>query len=76
MYAVNAIYDGAKILTEEPITVKGRYEVVIAFTKPLDKEDTSYISKYSGIWNEDDLNSALSIVNERENFSLGRYDIS
>jgi hypothetical protein len=28
------------------------------------------------MWNNDDLNSALSVVNEREKFSLGRNDIS
>jgi hypothetical protein len=75
MYAINAIYDGTKILTEEPITVKGRYEIVIAFTKPLDNQNANEILKYSGIWDDDDLNSALSIVNERKNFSMSRYDI-
>jgi hypothetical protein len=75
MYAINAIYDGTKILTEEPITVKGRYEIVIAFTKPLDNQNANEILKYSGTWDDDDLNSALSIVNERKNFSMSRYDI-
>jgi hypothetical protein len=75
MYAINAIYDGTKILTEEPITVKGRYEIVIAFTKPLDNQNANEILKYSGTWDDEDLNSALSVVNERKNFSMSRYDI-
>jgi hypothetical protein len=76
MYAVNAVYDGTKILTEEPISVKGRYEVIITFTKPLANDDQDDILKYFGMWNNDDLNSTLSVVNEREKFSLGRNDIS
>jgi hypothetical protein len=76
MYAVNAVYDGTKILTEKPISVKGRYEVIITFTKPLENDNQDDILKYFGMWNEYDLNSALSVVNERENFSLGRNDIS
>jgi hypothetical protein len=76
MYAVNAIYDGTRILTEEPISVKGRYEVIITFTKPLTNYDQDDILKYFGMWSNDDLNSALSVVNEREKFSLGRNDIS
>jgi len=76
MYAVNAVYDGKKILTEEPISVKGRYEVIITFTKPLENDNQDDILKYFGMWNNDDLNSALSVVNEREKFSLGRNDIS
>jgi hypothetical protein len=75
MYAINAIYDGTKILTEEPITVKGRYEIVIAFIKPLDNQNANEILKYSGTWDDEDLNSALSVVNERKNFSMSRYDI-
>jgi len=75
MYAVNAIYDGTKILTEDPISVKGRYEVIITFTKPLANDDRDDILKYFGMWSKDDLNSALSVVNEREKFSLGRNDI-
>jgi hypothetical protein len=76
MYAVNAVYDGTKILTEEPISVKGRYEVIITFTKPLADEKQDDILKYFGMWDNDDLNSALSVVNERETFSIGRNDIS
>jgi len=76
MYAVNAVYDGTKILMEEPISVKGRYEVIITFTKPLANDDQDDILKYFGMWSNDDLNSVLSVVNEREKFSLGRNDIS
>ncbi|MDR2583931.1 MAG: hypothetical protein LBC75_10670 [Fibromonadaceae bacterium] len=76
MYAVNAVYDGTRILTDEPISVKGRYEVIVTFTKPLTNDDQDDILNYFGMWNNDDLNSALSVVNEREKFSLGRNDIS
>jgi len=71
MYAVNAVYDGTRILTEEPISVKGRYEVIVTFTKPLANDSQDDILKYFGMWNNDDLNSVLSVVNEREKFSLG-----
>jgi len=76
MYAVNAVYDGTKILTEEPISVKGRYEVIVTFTKQLENDDQDDILSYFGMWNNDDLNSVLSVVDEREKFSLGRNDIS
>jgi len=70
MYAVNAVYDGKKILTDEPISVKGRYEVIVTFTKQLENDDQDDILKYFGMWNNDDLNSVMSVVNERERHHL------
>ena len=35
MYAVEAIYDGISFKPKQPIFVKGQYEVIITFTKPV-----------------------------------------
>ena len=43
MQVIKAIFDGANILPQQPIPIKGRYEVVITFldeVKSIDKEDT------------------------------------
>jgi len=39
MYAVNAVYDGTKILAVEPISVEGRYEVVVTFLRKINSEN-------------------------------------
>ena len=38
MQAIRAIYDGVNFKPKQPIPVKGKYEVVIAFVEPL-KDD-------------------------------------
>jgi len=38
MEAINAIYDGSTNRLLEPVPVRGRYEVVITFTKPISEE--------------------------------------
>ena len=35
MYAIKAIYDGTNFKPTQPITVRGQYEVVIAFIEPI-----------------------------------------
>ena len=37
MYAVKAIYDGANFKPQQPISVNGKYEVVITFLEPLNE---------------------------------------
>jgi len=39
MYAVNAVYDGTKILAVEPISVEGCYEVVVTFLRKINSEN-------------------------------------
>ena len=41
MQAIKAIYDGANFMPKQPIPVKGKYEVVITFVKPIVR-DTEY----------------------------------
>ena len=36
MQAIKAIYDGANFTPQQPIPVKGKYEVVITFIAPMD----------------------------------------
>ena len=35
MQAIKAIYDGVNFMPQQPIPVKGRYEVIITFIEPL-----------------------------------------
>ena len=75
--AINAIFDGNYFKPIEPIPVKGKYEVVITFTKPIDTEDSKQqrILKYFGTWDENDLKAINEIVEERINFSMDRDNI-
>ena len=41
MYAVKAIYDGVSFKPRQPISVSGKYEVVITFLEPLREEITN-----------------------------------
>ncbi|MCL1994466.1 MAG: hypothetical protein FWG66_16100 [Spirochaetes bacterium] len=66
MFAIKAIYDGNGFKFEEPIPVKGKYEVIIAFTKPIEKTQEK-ILEYFNTWDEDDVNSVAEIMNERGN---------
>jgi hypothetical protein len=74
MYAVKAIYDGHNFKLDESVPVKGKYEVIIAFTKPVEK-DQENILKFFGTWDEDDVNCMEEIIKERKFFSLGRTEI-
>jgi hypothetical protein len=74
MYATKAIYDGNYFKFEEPVPIKGKYEVVITFTKELEKTQEN-ILKYFNSWNKDDVDCITEIMNEREQFSLGRMEI-
>jgi len=87
MEAINAIYDGNIFKPLEPIPVKGKYEVVITFTKALDETEESdaeieakiqRMLKFCGTWSDEDVELMEEIVRERENFSKGReeYDFS
>lgn len=75
MYAMKAIYDGNIFKLDEPVPVKGEYEVIITFTKPLEKSQRE-ILQYFDIWDNEDANCMTEVIKERENFSLSRNDIS
>jgi predicted DNA-binding antitoxin AbrB/MazE fold protein len=74
MYAIKAIYDGNHFKPAEPVPVKGKYEVVITFTKPLNTSQEE-ILKYFNTWDDDDIKNMEEIVAERANFSLNRDEI-
>ena len=74
MYAVKAIYDGNNFKLNDPVPIEGKYEVIITFTQPVEK-DQEKILKYFGIWDEDDVNCLAEIIRERKSFSLGRSEI-
>jgi hypothetical protein len=46
MYAVKAIYDGNNFRLDEPIPIKGKYEVAIAFTNPIEKDQTKILQYF------------------------------
>jgi hypothetical protein len=74
MQAIKAIFDGNYFKPTEPIPVKGKYEVIITFTKSIDTKEKrrQKILKYFGIWNDEDIKTVNEIVEERINFSLNR----
>ena len=74
MYAVKAIYDGNYFKLKEPILVNEKYEVVITFMNPIDKQQDK-ILQYFNTWNEDDVDCIKEIINERSNFSMGRTEV-
>ena len=74
MYAVKAIYDGNNFKLDEPVPIKGKYEVVITFTNPIEK-NREKILQYFNTWDDDDVNCMEEIIKERENFSLGRTEV-
>ena len=74
MEAINAIFDGSSFRPTEPIPVKGNYEVVITFTKPIGNAGAKRerILSHFGTWEDEDVKTMAQIVEERSNFSTGR----
>ena len=74
MKAIKAIFDGNNFKPIDPIPVKGKYEVVITFTKSIDTKDKKRqrILKHFGTWNDDDIKTINEIVEGRANFSMNR----
>jgi predicted DNA-binding antitoxin AbrB/MazE fold protein len=74
MQTINAIFDGNIFKPMEPIPVKGKYEVLITFTKPIHTKSTKRqrILKHFGTWDDEDIKTINQIVEERINFSMGR----
>ncbi|MCL2501426.1 MAG: DUF2281 domain-containing protein [Defluviitaleaceae bacterium] len=76
MYAVKAIYDGTTFKPKQPISVKGRYDVVITFLEPVAEEITGsnqlekhprakFIGSWKDkIWISDDFNEPLEEMGE------------
>jgi len=68
METIEAIYDGNAIVFTKPVPVKGKYEVEITFTKPLDEkeEKRQKILKFFGAGDEDDVILMQEMIKERE----------
>jgi len=71
MQAINAIFDGTDFKLIEPISVKGKYEVIITFTRQIDTKNSrrQRILNHFGTWNDEDVKMINEIVQERANFS-------
>ena len=76
MQAINAIFDGNDFKPIEPIPVKGKYEVVITFTKPIHSKESKQqkILKHFGTWDDKDIKNIQNIIDERANFSINRAE--
>jgi hypothetical protein len=74
MQAIKAIFYGNYFKPTEPIPVKGKYEVIITFTKSIDTKEKKQqrILKYFGTWDDEDIKTINGIVEERSSFSLNR----
>jgi hypothetical protein len=77
MQAINAIFDGNHFKPIEPIPVKGKYEVIITFTKPIDSKHLrrDRILEHFGTWNDEDIETINEVIQERVNFSLNRDNL-
>jgi predicted DNA-binding antitoxin AbrB/MazE fold protein len=77
MQAINAIFDGNLFKPTEPIPVKGEYEVVITFVKPIDTKDKKRqrMLKHFGAWDDSDVKAINEVIEERANFSMNRDEI-
>jgi len=76
MYAVKAIYDGVNFKLKQPISVKGRREVVITFLEPVTGhvDNTAQIKKRprseiigclkGKVWMADDFNAPIEELKE------------
>ena len=75
MYAVKAIYDGVNFKPIQPISAKGRYEVVITFLEPIkdvvgdEQARKRPLSELRGllkgkVWMSDDFNEPLEEMKE------------
>ena len=76
MYAVKAIYDGANFKPRQPISVSGKYEVVITFLEPVKEGIVSDeqlkkrpLSELKGflkgrVWMANDFNAPLEEMKE------------
>jgi len=75
MYAVKAVYDGVNFKPKQPISVRGKYEVVITFLEPVEDivscEDPKKLplSELRGflkgkVWMADDFNAPLEEMKE------------
>ena len=76
MYAVKAIYDGINFKPRQPISVNGKYEVVIIFLEPVEndivnseKSKKRPLSELRGflkgkVWMADDFNAPLDELKE------------
>ena len=77
MKTINAIYDGINFIPTELIPVKGKYEVIITFTKPINDDNSKKqrILKHFGTWNDEDVDTIKEIIEERVNFSMNRDEV-
>jgi hypothetical protein len=74
MFAVKAIYEENTLNFAEPILVKGKYETIVTFIHPLKKSQKGLL-KYAGTWDDEDVEMALEMMKERENFAGGNTEI-
>jgi predicted DNA-binding antitoxin AbrB/MazE fold protein len=76
MYAVKAIYDGVNFKPRQPISIRGKYEVVITFLEPMKEEianeeqtkkhpRAAFIGSWKDkIWMSEDFNEPLEEMRE------------
>jgi len=76
MYAVKAIYDGVNFTPTQPISIKGRHEVIITFLEPVTEyvDNTEQIKKRprseiigclkGKVWMADDFNAPMEELRE------------
>ncbi|GHV78721.1 hypothetical protein AGMMS49944_05120 [Spirochaetia bacterium] len=74
MIAVKAVYDESKFVLDEPVPVKGKYEVVITFTNPV-KKDQRKLLEYAGMFDTGDVQLVQDMIDDRENFFKDRQEV-
>jgi hypothetical protein len=74
MYALRAVCDGNVFNLEQAIPIKEKYETIVTFTRPVKKSQKGLL-KYAGTWDNDDVEMALEMMKERENFAGENVEI-
>jgi len=78
MVAINAIYDGSYFKPVDPVPVKGGYEVVITFVKPVEDDREAKcqrILEHFGTWDQNDVELMEEMVAGRSNFFRSRDEL-
>jgi len=80
MTSVKAIYDGTMIHFTDPVPVKGKYEVTVTFTKPVEETDDveekkQRLLRHAGTWDIEFVNLIEQMKEEQRNLPKRQRDV-
>ena len=80
MTSIKAVYDGAMIHFTDPVPVKGKYEVTVTFTKPVEETDDveekkQRLLRHAGTWDIEFVNLIEQMKEEQRNLPKRQRDV-